>query len=156
MRKPRPGGACGSAHLSRWARIETKKSCTIHFYRSRSAHLSRWARIETIFPNLGERKNIVVAPTFRGGRGLKLKSEYHLILSPDRSAHLSRWARIETRARRFAPPAGGRSAHLSRWARIETTKHGTIKNARPRSAHLSRWARIETDCDSIVGSNPSK
>ena len=133
-----------SAHLSGWARIETLKFLNRVLSRPGSAHLSGWARIET--PN---KTNCIVirtgvAPTFRGGRGLKLSRTVIVPAKGLGSAHLSGWARIETIESWDNPEYVNGSAHLSGWARIETRTDLRACGERERSAHLSGWARIET------------
>ena len=160
----------GSAHLSGWARIETpcepSRTATVE----RSAHLSGWARIETPFVRIVAIR-CTVAPTFRGGRGLKRPRSRTLRGACGGSAHLSGWARIETKTDLILKSVTTSSAHLSGWARIETTRnaavwrwwhvaptfrggrglkrttHGSQARQCRGSAHLSGWARIETeDC----------
>ena len=111
--------------------------------KSRSAHLSGWARIETPIIR-GFKFQAAVAPTFRGGRGLKQHTgrvmQVHEYVAPTFRGGRG----LKQREVHFRPEQLQRSAHLSGWARIETViSRGPFVGERS-SAHLSGWARIET------------
>ena len=117
---------------------------------------------------VGKPEGLGVAPTLRGGRGLKLSQRSPSPRGLDRSAHLTRWARIETCTHEslgytvlVAPTLrGGRGlkhscpSYWSCRTHVAPTlrggrglKHPGARSPRRgvgRSAHLTRWARIET------------
>ena len=84
-----------SAHLSGWARIETRflRWCRPGGKVAPTFRGGRGLKLERTYPHPAAR---LVAPTFRGGRGLKQKIVDDVSLVLARSAHLSGWARIET------------------------------------------------------------
>ena len=97
--------------------------------RDGSAHLSRWARIETSVARCGS-ADAFVAPTFRGGRGLKQPC----IAKPIGSvvAPTFRGGRgLKHQGRTLIRQLFYRSAHLSRWARIETALQGGKREGQP-------------------------